>query len=151
MAKRIPAAAVTPDTDSSQPEASNPGENRQWVSTLPEPHGRHNIDLGDDRCLVLSLSRRFNQNMIQFVATKDGVDPKPSKEDTEFLKSHGWSWRSAEKGWTRQLNKNTDGDRYARSRSDREAEDQFVTLANAIRGRNGLEPTTYSLGTEASR
>jgi hypothetical protein len=89
--------------------------------------------------------------MIQFLATKEGVDPKPSKEDTEFLKGHGWSWRSAEKGWTRQLDKNSEGDRFARSKSDREAEDQFVILANAIRGRNGLEPTAYSYGLEASR
>jgi N12 class adenine-specific DNA methylase len=157
MAKRKLAAEETPDAETSPPvaadaaEQGNSARNRQWVSNLPEPHGRHGIDLGDGRRIVLSLSRRWNQNMIQFLATKEGVDPKPSKEDTEFLKGHGWSWRSAEKGWTRQLDKNSEGDRFARSKSDREAEDQFVILANAIRGRNGLEPTAYSYGLEASR
>jgi hypothetical protein len=122
MAKRKLTAAETPDAETSQPVAGNSDPNRQWVSTLPEPHGRHGIDLGDGRRLVLSLSRRWYQNMIQFLATKEGVDPKPSKED-----------------------------RFARSKSDREAEDQFVTLANAIRGRNGLEPTEYSFGAVVAR
>jgi hypothetical protein len=157
MAKRKLAAEETPDAETSVPAASeaaepgSPDQNRQWVGNLPEPHGRHGIDLGDGRRLVLSLSRRWNQNMIQFLATKEGVDPRPSQEDTEFLKGHGWTWRPAEKGWTRQLDKNSEEDRFARSKSDRAAEDQFVALANTIRGRNGLEPTEYCFGLEASR
>ena len=97
----------------------------------------------------LFLSRRFNQNMIQFAATEQGVDPRPSKEDTEFLKANGWRWRSEEKAWTRQLDKNTDDNRYGRAKSDRAAEDQFVTLVNDIRVRNGLEPTGYDFGQDA--
>ncbi len=137
---QVPNAAVTPQ----EPEAKG-----TWVSKLPEPHGRHGIDLGDGRRLRILLGRRFKQNMIQFVATEQGVDPRPSKEDTEFLKANGWRWRSEEKAWTRQLDKNTDQDRFARAKSDRQAEDQFVTLANAIRERNGLEPTEYSFGQAA--
>jgi hypothetical protein len=157
MARRKLAPGETPDAEPSQPVAGEPpepgnsGQNRQWVGNLPEPHGRHGIDLGDGRRIVLSLSRRWNQNMIQFLATKEGVDPRPTQDDTEFLKGHGWTWRPAEKGWTRQLDKNSEEDRFARSKSDREAEDQFVTLANAIRGRNGLEPTAYSFSKEAIR
>ena len=137
-------APVTNAAETSQES----GAKGTWVSKLPEPHGRHGIDLGDGRRLVLSLNRRFNQNMIQFVPTSEGVDPRPSTEDTEFLKANGWRWRSEEKAWTRQLDKNTDEHHFARAKSDRQAEDQFVTLANAIRERNGLEPTSYDFGRE---
>jgi hypothetical protein len=152
--KRTAAAAGTqPATDegtqSPQPDADEGA--RQWTSTLPEPHGRHSIDLGDGRQLKFSLSRRWHQNMIQFLATKEGVDPRPTPEDTEYLKRNGWTWRQQEKAWTRQLAKSDDDNRFARAYSDRDAEDQFVTLANAIRARNGLEPTAYSFGQDFGR
>jgi len=157
MAKKKLAAAETPDAETSLPatgeaaQADDPNQKGEWVSKLPEPHGRHGIDLGDGRRLVLLLSRRWHQNMIQFLPTKEGVDPRPSKEDTEFLKQNGWTWRPQEKGWTRQLEKSSEETRFARAYSDRDAEDQFVTLANTIRARNGLEPTAYSFGQEVSR
>lgn len=141
-AEELPPAPPDVTHDAPAPEE---GE-RKWASSLPEPFGRHSIDLGDGRTLKLSRSNRWQQMRIEFVSQKDGVDPRPSKEDTEFLKQHGWRWRAEEKAWTRQLDRNTDDNRFARANSDRAAEDQFVTLANAIRARNGLEPVSYQIG-----
>ena len=132
-------------------KAQEPETKGQWVGKVEDPHGRHGIDLGDGRRLRFLLGRRFKQNVIKFVATAEGVDPRPSKEDTEFLKANGWRLEDEEQAWTKQFAKNTDEDRWGRAKSDRQAEAQFVTLANAVRGRNGLEPTGYDFGQNAAR
>jgi len=76
------------------------------------------------------------------------VDPKPKSEDgdTQWLREHGWRWRSEEKAWTRQLDKNTDENWAARGNSDLEAHEQFVELANRIRQRNFVEPVSGITG-----
>jgi hypothetical protein len=171
MAKRNTAQAqeTTEETAKAtipQPESDSDSE-KKW--TLPERHGRHSIDLGDGRLMRLTLNRRFNQNLIQFVATREGVDPKPTAEDNEYLKAHGWIWRREETGRTKQLLSaddkaavqaifEKDGELPAnmerakrRGTNDRQAEDEFVELANRIRQRNGLPPVDYSLNQGVTR
>lgn len=123
-------------------ETAGDGEKKQWVDKGPQ--GRHRIDLGDGRVLRLSRSERWQQMRIEFLAGKEGVDPKPKAEDgdTQWLKDHGWRWRGEEKAWTRQLDRNTDENWAARGNSDQEAHEQFVELANRIRQRNGCEPVS---------
>jgi hypothetical protein len=58
----IPSRAASPESGS---------------ATSPARHGRR---------VPLALSRRWNQTVINFVAPGDGVDPKPSAEDAEFLR-----------------------------------------------------------------
>jgi hypothetical protein len=163
-AKEIPNTTIVEDDTPLTPEGDSA---KQW--TLPERHGRHSIDLGDGRLLRLTLNRRFNQNLIQFVATREGVDPKPSAGDNEYLRAHGWGWRKEETGRTKQLLSaddkaavqavfEKDGQLPAnmerakrRGTNDRQAEDEFVELANRIRERNGLPPVGYSLKQEPGR
>lgn len=126
----------------SETEAS--GEERKpFVSKLPDPHGRHQIDIGDGRKMRLYLNRRFFQNAIQFTAP-DGQNPKPDAEATTWLKDHGWTWRNQDFVWTKQLERNSEQAPYARAGSDKQAEDEFVELANCIRERKGLEPVQYA-------
>jgi hypothetical protein len=136
-------APVSPDT-----EASDHGDQqKKWA----DPFGRHSIDLGDGRLLKLSRSNRWQQMRIEFIPTREGVDLRPSPEDTEFLKRNGFRWRADEKAWTRQLDKNSAEAPYGRANSDKAAEEAFVALANIIRAGNGLEPTGYPSRNEASQ
>jgi hypothetical protein len=131
-----------------QPEEQ--GEARKpFVSRLPDPHGRHFIDVGEGRFMRLFLDRKYRQNAIKFYAA-EGDNPKPDAETIDLLHKHGWQWRGEEKVWTRQLARDTQEEPYARARSDREAEDSFVELAHAIRARKGLPPTEYSFGEQRS-
>lgn len=157
-----PAPALPPETEVTEPVVEQPappppveqapdvqpqeeGE-RKFTDAVQKPVGRHTIDLGDGRLLKLSRSNRWQQMRIEFKAQREDVDPRPAKEDTEFMKGNGWRWRAEEKAWTRQLERNSDENRFARADSDRQGEDQFVELANRIRARNGLEPVSYQLG-----
>jgi hypothetical protein len=97
----------------------------------------------------LFLDRRFKQNAIQFAAP-EGADPKPEGEDIDWMKAHGWRWRNEERVWTKQLNKDSEQSPFARANSDRVAEDEFVTLANLIRQRKGMEPVEYSFSQDRS-
>jgi hypothetical protein len=133
--------------DGAAPETgTNEGEQKKWVDK--GPRDRHRIDLGDGRALRLSRSERWQQMRIEFIATNEGVDPKPKSEDgdTQWLREHGWRWRGEEKAWTRQLDKNTDENWAARGNSDLEAHEQFVELANRIRQRNSMEPVSGIAG-----
>jgi N12 class adenine-specific DNA methylase len=141
----VPQLQPRPEDTPAQPVHERES-NDQWTSKFEDPHGRNGIELGDGRRLRLLLGRRFKQNMIRFVSTSEGVDPQPSEQEKEFLRANGWRERAEEQAWTKQLAKNTDEDRWARAKSDRAAEAQFVTLANNIRNRNGLEPTGYDFG-----
>jgi uncharacterized protein YkwD len=124
------------------PAAQPNDQQKKW----PDPVSRHGIDLGDGRWMQLSRSNRWQQMQIRFIPQREDVDPRPSKQDTAFLKEHSWRWRGDrnEKYWSRQLEKNTPENPDARANSDRDAELQFVELANRIRQRNGLEPVSYS-------
>ena len=115
----IDAAADQGITDAQQPTGTTEDQpeeqgaaRKPFVSRLPDPHGRHMIDIGDGRKMRLFLNRQFNQNAIQFTAP-EGENPKPAPEDIEFLKDHGFSWRNGERVWTKQLARNTDENRYA--------------------------------------
>ena len=122
---------------------SRAGHASRSSADWPDPHGRHMIDIGDGRKMRLFLNRKFNQNAIQFTAP-EGENSKPAPEDIGFLKDHGFQWRNDERVWTKQLARNTDENRYARGDSDKEAEDEFVELANRIRARKGMQPVEYS-------
>lgn len=125
------------------------------------PRGLAFIDVGDGRRIHLYRNNAMQQVGIRFIAA-EGTDPWPSKEDTQFLKDHGFRWRGEEKLWTRQFLTPEDKERLgameaaegteqaklARSRLRiqvmQEAEQLFVQLANEIRSRNGLEPIHFS-------
>lgn len=146
----IDAAAGQGITDAQQPTGTAEGQPEQqgeprkpFVNRLPDPHGRHMIDIGEGRKMRLFLDRKYRQNAIQFTAP-EGENPKPAPEDIEFLKDHGFRWRNEERVWTKQLARDTDANRYARADSDKEAEDDFVELANRIRTRKGMPPVEYS-------
>ena len=114
------------------------GTQGQWTSKLPDPFGRHGIALGDGHHLRLSRSGRWQQARIEFKAP-EGQDAKPDAKYTQWLRDHGWTWRSEERAWTKQLAKNTEEERYARSNSDLAAQLEFIELANLIRKDKGLE------------
>ncbi|MFO0966435.1 MAG: hypothetical protein U0793_12740 [Gemmataceae bacterium] len=150
--------AETPPGDAYEPAGSSTAteqfppqeresEGRKFVELLPH----HVTDLGDGRRLTLTRDRRFQQERIQFVALSDDVDPRPSVDDVEFLKQHGYKWRSESRAWVRQLAKSTEENRTARGDSDKAAEDAYAKLANRIRERNGLPATQYSLSEERQR
>jgi hypothetical protein len=137
-----PVVESTGEPEAAETEPAGDGEKKQWLDKGPK--GRHRIDLGDGRVLRLSRSERWQQMRIEFLAGREGVDPKPKAEDgdTQWLKDHGWRWRNEEKAWTKQLAKNTDENWAARGNSDQESHEQFVDLANRIRQRHGLEPVS---------
>ncbi len=101
------ASAALPPQSPAEPEQPAGEPKKQWASSLPDPFGRYSIDLGDGRRLQLSRSSKWNQMQLRFVATKEGVDPKPKKEDgdTQWLRERGWNWRgdADTKAWTVQL------------------------------------------------
>jgi hypothetical protein len=159
--------AVTPAEPSIAANTSESAETengqKQW--TDQGPRGRHLIHLGDGRRIRFIRNNAMQQVGITFEAD-EGIDPRPSKEDTEFLKEHGFRWRGPEKLWTLQLISPNDkeeietiaadqGEQQARlergkrrSAADRAAEEVFVTLANTIRVRNHQEPIAYNFGQE---
>jgi hypothetical protein len=144
--------AAAPPTEAPAEPAQQDGEpTKQWVSKLPDPFGRHSIDLGDGRRLQLNRSGRWQQMQIKFVAAKEGVDPKPKKDDgdTQWLRERGYQWRGDDtKAWTIQLlapdEKDLPDDDKARRRvaADMRAEGDFIELAQRIRERNGLPPVS---------
>ncbi len=150
----------TPDEPTIDPTAAATPPQRQpgnepleeASSRWQDPRGRHTIDLGDGRKLRFLRSERFRQVRIEFLAP-EGVDPKPKREDgdTQWLREQGWTFRDQEKAWTRQLAKNTPEEPHARGNTDRLAQEQFVTLANRIRERNGKERIDYTFGEQLAR
>lgn len=143
-------AASPPSADQADLRDAQP--QRQWVNSTPDPFGRDSIDLGDGRRLQLNRSGRWQQMQIKIVATQDGVDPKPKKEDgdTQWLRERGWNWKgdSETKAWTVQLltpeEKDLPAPEKARRRAavDKQAGQDFIELAQRIRERNGLPPVT---------
>lgn len=128
---------------------------KQWADQ--GPRGLAFIDVSDGRRIHLYRNNAMQQVGIGFTAA-EGTDPRPSKEDTQFLKDHGFRWRGEEKLWTRQFLTPEDKERLAaleeaegteqaklaRSRLRvqvmQEVEQVFAELANEIRRRHGLEP-----------
>jgi len=140
--------AITFPQQPDQSASSSPDQQSgQFVSKIPDPHGRHGINIGDGRGMRLFLNRRFRQNAIMFTAP-EGENPKPDKEDTDWLREHGWTWRNEEKVWTKQLARDSEEAPWARANSDKQAEDEFVDLANRIRERKGMAPVDYAFGRE---
>jgi hypothetical protein len=135
---QIPAPdSAAPTSGESDFQAGEP--KNEWTSQLPDPFGRHNIDLGDGRRLKLLRSHRWQQAQMVFTAP-EGQDPKPDPKYTGWLRDHGWTWRNAERAWTKQLARNSEEQRYARANSDRAHEEEFIELANLIRQDRGLPP-----------
>lgn len=133
-----------PLDESAEPQgAPVNSEAEQFVSKLPNPHPRHQIDIGAGRKMHLLLNRRFRQNAISFEGS-DGKTTTPDNEAAEWLKQRGWKERPEEQVWTKQLAKKTDSERYARANSDWRAEDEFVELGNLIRQREGLSQLEYT-------
>jgi hypothetical protein len=112
---------------------------KEWTSKLPEPFGRHTIDIGDGRRLKLLRSNRWQQAQIVFTAP-EGQDAKPDAQYTRWLRDNGWSWRAEERAWTKQFDRNTEEARYARANSDLATQQEFIELANLIRQDKGMEP-----------
>jgi hypothetical protein len=149
-----------------EPPADDTAQQKQWADQ--GPRGIASIDLGDGRRIHFIRNNAMQQVGITFAA-KEGVDPRPSKEDTQFLKDHGFRWRGGEKIWTRQFFTPEDkehlgkveaeqGQQQARVERGRirvrvmsEAEGVFEALANTIRQRNGLEPSQLSFSRDEGR
>lgn len=141
MEENIPTAQFAPE-DAGTPGDANEGaepQQRKFQDTLGQGH---RIATGDGRWLRFSRSVRWQQGRIEFLPQKEGEDAKPKAEDgdTKWLREHGWQWRSSEKAWSKQLERNTEEDIYARGKSHTAAHAEFIELANRIRERNGLEP-----------
>jgi hypothetical protein len=172
MTNQLPTATLappaTPTTAVTTNEAAQgePGE-KKWTEA-PDPFGRYNIDLGDGRRLRFFRSNRFQQVGISFYSNDESVDPKPSGEETEWLKSNGFDrYRPQAKGRTMQLvsqdqkeeideMEDKRGEQSAkflrakfRMETDLAAEQAFVEFANSIRVKNGLEPVESSIGERA--
>jgi hypothetical protein len=110
-------------------EAATQGKN---TSKLRDPFDRHGIALGDGRRLRLFRSDRFKQARIEFI-TPQGKAGEPDEKYTPWLSEHGWTLRSEERAWTKQLAKNTEEARFAHANSDLAAQLEFIELANLIR------------------
>jgi hypothetical protein len=99
--------------------------------TRPDPFNEMIIALSNDNDgpkTRLYRNQRFQQMAIQF-------DEKPDESIRQKLRDDGWTWRSAEGAWTKQL-----GDRP--SETHRNALELLASIANDIRQANGLEPVT---------
>jgi hypothetical protein len=122
------------------------------LAAPPTPAGaatRDRIDLGDGREMRLMRSRtdeRPKVNRIQFFATREGVDAKPSDEDRRMLVAEGWSYYGSEHAWRKPLAYSDEQHPTARGDSDKKMHEEFVELANAIRERNGLPHVIPSYG-----
>ncbi len=147
------------DKDSEPPHHLS---NKSWAGNMPDPFGRHSIDVGDGRKLCFLRINRFQQVGISFAPTKEGTDAKPSPEETQWLKEHGFTtWRPEFKARTLQLlNPEQKADissvevaqgkepamalrsKY-REANDLMAHQTFVELANKIREKNGLQPVDF--------
>ena len=103
---------------------------------------RHQIDIGNGHKIHFIRNQRFLQNAIS-LESPEGKNIRPDSDDFEWLESRGWKWREQELLFTKQLDRNTDSQRYARANSDRFAQDEFVELGNLIRQRNGMAPIDY--------
>lgn len=141
------ASTLPQETPDQSPSSSGAEQPREFTTRIPDPQGRHGINLGDGRQMRLFINRRFRQNAIMFTAP-EGEDPKPEKEDTDWLREHGWTWRNNEKVWTKQLARDSEEVPWARANSDKQAEDEFAELANRIRERKGMAPVDYAFGRE---
>jgi hypothetical protein len=142
--EEIPTAEFAPDEPGTPAPAGDASEGaepqqRKFVDTTGQGH---RIATGDGRWLRFSRSQRWQQGRIEFVPQKEGEDAKPRPEDgdTKWLRERGWQWRGDQKAWTKQLERNTEEDIYARGKSHTAAHAEFLELANRIRERNGLEP-----------
>lgn len=122
------------------------------LAAPPTPAGavtRDRIDLGDGREMRLMRSghdERPKMNRIQFFATREGVDAKPSDEDRRTLVANGWSYYGSEHAWRKQLAYSHEQHPTARGDSDKVMHEEFVALANMIRERNGLPHVIPSYG-----
>lgn len=156
-------AEIPPATEQSE----DADHKKKWVDQ--GPRGIASIDLGDGRKIHLLRNNSMQQVGIRFTA-EENVDPKPAREDIDFLKDNGFRWRGGdEKMWTRQFATPEDKERLAaieaeqgaeqaklersriRVRAMQEAERVFAELGNAIRQRNGNEPVSLSFGQDQGR
>ncbi|CAN5167009.1 hypothetical protein BH10PLA2_BH10PLA2_27140 [soil metagenome] len=125
------------------PEGEAPGvQARQFTDRCSNSHPRHQIDIGAGKKMHLIRNQRFFQNAISFEGA-GGESITPEKADAEWLEQRGWKERPEEKVWTKQLERNTDSQRYARANSDRSAQNEFVELGNLLRQRRGMVPIDY--------
>lgn len=159
---------TTEATLGAQPGVAAVDDRPQKQGVHSGPRGVAFIDVGEGRRIHLYRNNAMQQVGIRFTAA-EGSDPRPSKEDTQFLKDNGFRWRGDEKLWTRQFltpedkerlgsMEETDGSEQAKLARSRlriqvmqEVEQLFVQLANEIRGRNGLEPIHFSVGQSQGR
>jgi hypothetical protein len=111
-----------------------PPPNTEFASRVqrPDPFGEMTIALCNDNDgpkARLYRNRRFQQMAI-------GFDEKPDEGIRQELREDGWTWRTAESAWTKQL-----GERPGETH--RSAVAMFASIANEIRQANGLEPVTF--------
>lgn len=96
---------------------------------LPDPFYFQTICLSADKNgprMRLGRSNRYQQVIMQF-------DEKPNQDTTDALKHDGWRWRSEERVWTKQLDKD------ARWRTQADAQRLFQLLGDKLRAEKGLE------------
>lgn len=156
----------TPTTPQGGTAQTNPEESKTWAQEgshkaerkwIESPDPRDTIDLGDGRRLEFYRNNQYQQVGVRFTAP-EGVNPKPSAEETQWLKDQGYEkWRPETKSRTMQLltpeqkneiaaieEINQDDAIYTKARmrakADFDAQATVVELANIIRGRNGLRP-----------
>ena len=86
-------------------------------------------DSNDGPKARLYRNQKFQQMAIQF-------DEKPDESIRQRLREDGWTWRTAEAVWTKQL-----GERPGETH--RKAEEFFEKIVNDIRQARGLEPTSF--------
>jgi len=126
----------------------------KWVDT--GFRGWNHISLGDGRTIHFSRNDSTQQIAIHFEAD-EGVDPRPAKEDRDFLRANSFQWITNEKKWLRSFftpeqkayfkQLSVDNPQQAkleraqiRAEVNRQGEETFMQLANAILIRNGQEP-----------
>jgi hypothetical protein len=99
-------AAQAADTAADAPakSAQQDGEQRQWTSKLPDPHGHIGTLVSTEGHRVrLLLGRQYNQQKIMFTAP-EGKDPKPDRKYIDMMhEMGGWTWRASDKTWDHQL------------------------------------------------
>jgi len=156
--------------DQLPPHEGDAQTDKKWKDRVdPGPRYRHGIPLGDDRQMRFSRWDKYQQVRIEFLPLKEGVDVRPSPDDTKLMKDNGFQWRAQDKAWTKQLFTNDDKAKIAevereegeeaarklrgqiRSAADQAAQNTFVEVANRIRQRNGKESIDYQFGQEQGR
>lgn len=116
----------------STPEQNPPEAGFASRITRPDPFDEITIALSnssDGPKMRLYRSKKFQQMAMQF-------DEKPDEAVLQRLRDDGWTWRTAEGVWTRQL-----GERPGEMH--RQAQQLFESIASDIRQANGLEPVTF--------